>query len=100
VSKDLIKKGLFDRTPTTLTLLGGYGTILFIISPSIIILTIITSATVAGAVEVTAVEAAVGVIITLEIITIIIKAKIIKVRTINPINQISARGLIPKVILI
>ncbi len=100
MSKDLIKKGLFDRTPTTLTLLGGYGTILFIISPSIIILTIITSATVAGAVEVTAVEAAVGVIITLEIITIIIKAKIIKVRTINPINQISARGLIPKVILI
>jgi len=51
-------------------------------------LAIITSATVAGAVEVTAVKAAVRVIITLllKIITIIIEAKIIKVRTINPIN--------------
>jgi len=79
----LIKKELFDRTPTTLTLLGGYGTILFIINLSIIILVIITNETVTGAVEVNAVEAAVKVIITLllKIITIIIR-----VRIINPIN--------------
>jgi hypothetical protein len=67
-----------------------------------IILVIITSATVAGAVEVAAVKTAVKIIITLllKIIAIIIEAKIIRVKTINPINQISARGLIPKVILI
>jgi len=65
-------------------------------------LVIITSATVAGAVEVTAVETAVKVIITLllKIIAIIIKAKIIRVKIINPINQINVKGLIPKVILI
>jgi len=88
VSKGLIRKELFDRTLTTLTSLGGYSTILFIINPSIIILVIITSATVAGAVEVTAVKVAVEVIITLllKIIAIIIETKIIRVRTINPIN--------------
>jgi len=88
VSKDLIRKELFDYTSTTLTLLGGYNTILFIINPSIIILVIITRATVAGAVEVAAVEAAVKDIITLllKIITIIQEAKIIRVKIINPIN--------------
>ncbi len=86
--KGLIRKKLFDYTSTILTLLGGYGIILFIINPSIIILVIITSATVAGAVEVTAVKIAVKIIITLllKIIAIIIKTKIIKVKTINPIN--------------
>jgi membrane protein implicated in regulation of membrane protease activity len=84
----LIKKELFDRTSTILTLLGGYNTILSIISPSIIILVIITSATAAGAVEVAAVKTAVKVIIILllKIIAIIIEAKIIKIKTINPIN--------------
>ena len=88
MSKGLIRKELFDRTLTTLTSSGGYGTILFIVNPSIIILAIITSATVAGAVEVTAVKVAVEVIITLllKIIAIIIETKIIRVRTINPIN--------------
>jgi len=88
VFKGLIRKKLFDYTSTILTLLGGYGIILFIINPSIIILVIITSATVAGAVEVTAVKIAVKIIITLllKIIAIIIKTKIIKVKTINPIN--------------
>jgi len=88
VSKGLIRKELFNYTPIILTLLGGYSTILSIISPSIIILVIITSATVAGAVEVAAVKAAVGVIIILllKIIVIIIKAKIIRVRIINPIS--------------
>ncbi len=86
MSKDLIRKGLFNRTPTILTLLGGYGTILFIISPSIIILAIIINTTVTGAVEVAAVEAAVGAKIILKIITIIIKAKIIRVKIINPIS--------------
>jgi len=53
-----------------------------------------------------AVEAAVEVIIIviiillLKIIIIIIEAKIIRVRTINLISQISAKGLIPKVIQI
>jgi len=65
VSKDLIKKELFDYTSTILTLLGGYSIILFIINPSIIILIIITSATVAGAAEVAAVKTAVKIIITL-----------------------------------
>jgi len=51
-----------------------------------------------------AVEAAVEVVIVviiillLKIIIIIIEAKIIRVKTINLINQISARDLIPKVI--
>ncbi len=86
--KGLIRKELFDYTPTILTLLGGYGIILFIINPSTIILVIITSATVAGAVEVAAVKTVIKIIITLllKIITIIIEAKIIRVRTINPIN--------------
>ncbi len=86
--KGLIKKELFDYTLITLTSLGGYSTILFIINPNIIILTIVISATVTGAVEVTAVKTAVGVIIILllKIITIIIEAKIIKVKIINPIN--------------
>jgi len=85
VSKGLIRKKLFDYTPTILTLLGGYGTILFIINPSIIILVIIISATVAGAVEVTAVKIIIKIIITLllKIIAIIVKTKIIKVKTIN-----------------
>jgi len=88
VSKGLIRKELFDYTPTILTLLGGYSIILFIINPSTIILVIITNATLAGAVEVAAVKTAVKIIITLllKIITIIIKAKIIRVKIINPIN--------------
>ena len=58
--------------------------------------------TIAGVVEVAAVKMAVKVIIILllKIITIIIEAKIIRVRIISLINQICARGLIPKVILI
>jgi len=83
VSKNLIKKELFDRTSIILTLLRGYNTILFIISPNIIILVIITSATVADAFKVAAIKTAVKVII---ILTIIIKAKIIRVKIINPIN--------------
>ena len=88
MSKGLIRKELFNYIFTILTLLGGYGIILFTINPSIIILVIITSATVAGAVEVAAVKTAVKVIITLllKIIAIIIEAKIIRVRTINPIS--------------
>jgi len=85
VSKDLIKKELFDRTPITLTLLGGYYIILFIISINIIILTIITRATIAGAFRVIIVKTAVKIIL-LKIITIIIEAKIIRVKIINLIN--------------